>query len=219
MEQVDQARLLGLILDSRLRFRPYCEELITSLSTRLKGLKIIFKHADLVTRKQLGSGIFKSKMLFNLSAIAHMDTDQFERISVLYNELARQVLKYKKSYSLRRMFADLGWLDLEHTVTFQDQRILFSILYYEKPKDIFLKIQADSMIRHGHDTRYSRQKNLRMGNQTVKRNILKDWWLPRAIRTYNSLPGYLKRSNLTLTNSSHKSLLKKYLQEEQNAGR
>ena len=162
------------------------ESLIKSLNKRLNALKIITRVSDFKTRKNIGEGIFLSKLMYMISVWSGCAKDLLNSIQTIQNRAAKQITKNYWVENSETHLAQLGWLSVNQLSEYHNMLLIHQVKKNGTPQYLY----------EMYNWEYNYATRQAVSNQIKPKGIprldisLKTYrW--RAVSYYNRVPGYI----------------------------
>ena len=187
-QSVNDARMLGVQVDSELSFARHIDKIVSDVESKLKMFSRLTRGASLKSKKIFAQGILVSKIAYALPCYAGATKVQLNRVKTLYNTVMRVVLGLRKEDMVRTetMRKELGWLSFHGLIEFYDITVLATILKTGVPVSLSKYIEQSK-----RDSRSFNKGNCRI-NYTAKTQKTLRSFLFRSVQTFNKLPKKLK---------------------------
>ena len=207
IEQVREAKLLGVTIDETLSWTSHIGSIVTRMS---RGISIIKNSASLLDESSL-------KIVIQSLVLSHLDycptvwscasQKELSKLQLTQNRAARLALQCSIRKNVLKMHDRLSWLMVKDRLKCSLILFLKSIHSVGKPKCLYLQLVPTNN-RHNHETRHA--VNNRFTLPLPRTNSLRRTVLYRAVAEWNRLPPDLL---LLESRSSFKNKLKKMFLE------
>ena len=189
LSTVSEARMLGIRLDSDLSFSRHVENLVKDVNLRLATFARISKVAGLRARALYGHGLLLSIFHFGISCYGSACQTRMEKVRVAYDKCVKAIYRPSSHrISAAKMREDLQILSLEQLRDSYDICLVAKMIETGKPKEL-----ARHIVSVGREDLRS-QSNGNVKVDTIpKTQKLRDSFLYRSVRKYNSIPVELKK--------------------------
>lgn len=185
VEQVDEAKLLGITLDSHLSWSTHINNITKKMG---RGLALIRRCAEFLTPESVIHVI-------QALVLSHLDycpviwgsavRNKLRKLQITQNKAARLALNCRKRSNIVIMHEKLSWLMVEQRLHVNIIMFFRNIYKNKKPACLYDEIQF-TIDRHSYSTRH-----VSMERCTVKMprtNAMKRTVMYRAMTAWNSLP-------------------------------
>lgn len=206
IKQSNNIKMLGVIFNRDLNFNSYLhgteEEkgLLQNLSNRLWLLKRI-KGCPEDKMRTLMNGIFVGKMMYACQLYGGLNEGQCHQLQLLQNRAAKIVTNQGGNTSSSDALKRCKWLNFKRSVK------LHSVLLFYKNR----VTKSSKYILHRTMGARSQLFSQMPEHETIQIGILKNSFIPRSIREWNSLPLIIRKS---ISTTKLKSNLRTHYMEE-----
>ena len=193
IEQVKEAKLLGVIIDDTLSWSMQIRKMVDKMSS---NISMIRRSVHLLTHSTIKLAL-KSLVLSSLDYCptiwSSASTKDLCKLQLTQNRAARLALRCSGRSSVEWMHAELSWMRVEQRVACSLVTFMFNIYHTGKPVHLFLQIQPTNT-RHEYPTRQA------VGGHFTqpfipRTDALKRTAMYRAGTHWNKLPSYIIRIN------------------------
>ena len=190
--------ILGVCLQSNLKWTQHCQELQKRLKTRLAGLSKLKSVLCQEKKKVVAQAIFQSVLTYCIALWGGASRKDIEGLQVLQNKAAHFVLNLGRRTNRKELFKQLGWLTVRQLVVFHRIFAVYKIRKTGEPEYLSNALLKDNIRNHiiiPHT-----------GLTLLKKSFLfngGEWWnqLPLSIRQIQSTDVFKKElKKWTLTN-------------------
>ena len=137
--------LLGVHIQSDLKWTKQIEELKSRLKNRLTGIsKIRNIVPSLQLRKQIAEGIFTSILVYCMPLWGGCGKGELQQLQVIQNTAAQHVLRAPRRSSRKEMFNRLGWLSVNQLVFFHTVMAVYKMRQTMEPEYLAKKMMNDN---------------------------------------------------------------------------
>ena len=133
LERVDNTRLLGIQLDSHLKWNQHVKQLLASVYGKLTVLKKLKNFTDFKLRKQLAQSLLLSKIDFNDVVFSSLTTTNMKKLNRLLLAVASFV--YSR-YATQNDIIKLNWLPIQERRDYNYLKAIHKAIYDETWPDI-----------------------------------------------------------------------------------
>ena len=181
-ESLEKAEnILGVIIQSDLKWTKQVQSLRTKLKHRLAGLAKIRNIVSTRLKKQIAEGIFTSVLTYCLPLYGGMDKDSLHSLQVLQNVAARHTLNVPRDTSRKSMYDQLDWLTVNQLEFYHSVLMVYKIIKFGEPEQLATKL-----------TRFNIRGNIIIDNSNL--TLYRKSFVIRAAEYYNSLPHEVKNT-------------------------
>jgi hypothetical protein len=182
LDQVDQAKYLGVLLSDELNWSPHINSMTTSANSTLGFIRRNLKQCPKELKELAYISLVRSKLEYAASAWdPHYNTD-INKIERIQRRAARFVCNsYSPHSSVTQMLSDLGWLQLKDRRRHIRLALFYKIVHnlIAVPHENILE-KADSRTRSSHSFKF---RTIRSNKDPYKYSFF-----PRTIVEWNPLP-------------------------------
>ena len=204
--QSEVEKLLGCFVHQNLKWTEYIQNnensLISSLKTRLNGLKKISYFASFKTRLMVANGIFISKLLYMIPLWGGCEGYLLNSLQVLQNNASRAVTKrgyYREGEPMtpvKDLLQQCGWLSVRQLVFYHSVIQVHKTLKTGFPEYLFEKLQSEK----NYHTRIRATEDdtnvIHIGPQLrTKSDLTGKSFRWRASGQYNMIPENLRKTD------------------------
>ena len=207
IKQKQQIKLLGITLDSNLRFNTYINGdsktgengLIKSLSNRLWLINSMRKNMTENTCRMLMNGLFFGKICFGMELYAGQNPNTVKQLQLLEDKCVKIVTGHKAS---KEMMDRCKWLNIENTLKKQTLMTIFKIRTEQQPKYLLRQIMNERATVSSKIPHYDAIQSLDLKNSFISRATIEWNKIPEEIRETppkkfkNALTKYLRSQQL-----------------------
>ena len=181
-ESLEKAEnILGVIIQSDLKWTKQVQSLRTKLKHRLAGLAKIRNIVCTRLKKQIAEGIFTSVLTYCLPLYGGMDKDSLHSLQVLQNVAARHTLNVPMDTSRKSMYDQLDWLTVNQLEFYHSVLMVYKIIKFGEPEQLATKL-----------TRFNIRGNIIIDNSNL--TLYRKSFSIRASEYYNSLPNEVRNA-------------------------
>ena len=187
VEQVKETKLLGMVLDSGLKWTKQIDSIIIKMGRSIAVTRKCTKYLTPTVLKEVIQALVLSNLEYCPVIWSSAAKTQIQKLQIAQNKAARLALHCSKRTHIVDMHRDLSWLSVEKRL--QSRVITF-----------FRNVQVDKKPQYFYDQiTYTKEKHEHMTRQATsghllapkpRTNLLKSSVTYRAIMEWNSLPGY-----------------------------
>ena len=127
-------KLIGIIVDSNLKWHGQVEALLHKLKNRLGGLSHVRHVLPFRLRKIVTEGIFNSVLGYCLPLFGGCDTGEVRDLQILQNKAAQLVTKSPPRSSRGPMYDQLGWLSVYQLIHYHTLLAVYRIRATGEPE-------------------------------------------------------------------------------------
>ena len=172
-------QLLGVFLQSNLKWRTHLENLKQRLKTRLAGLSKLKYVVPEGPLKAIAQGIFNSILVYCLPLFGGCEKTDLNSLQVLQNKVATIVTKCPPRTPRALMYEKLGWLTINQLVEYHTLVSVFRIRLNKEPEYL-----ASILCNEAHNGRILLPRpNLELAEKS---------FTIRGAKLWNSLPADVK---------------------------
>ena len=198
LQQVDVVKYLGILLDSKLTFKPHIDSLIKKLNSYRA---LIFKVSRVIpdaAKRLLYFSYAYPVILYGLSVYGMCSKTELNQLSVACNKLLRTVQCKPYDYSTTLLYSNYDTLPIEYLRDFVILKLMYQCYYnIGVPQPIVNLLQLNSNI-HSHFTRSHTKFHL--GKRSLPKSCSSCMYIGPNL--WNSLPtDFLTKSPSDFYNS------------------
>ena len=171
--------LLGVKIQSDLKWSQQVEELTGKLKKRLAGLEKLKYVMNRFTKKNIVEGVFNSVLCYCLPLFGGCNKSELSLLQVQQNRAAQVVLNLPPRTSRDTMFNKLGWLTVQQLTVYHTLITVFRIKKSREPEHLASILGKENIF--GHIV----MKNTRLG-------LYRDSFIFRGATSWNKLPMELR---------------------------
>ena len=171
--------LLGIKIQTDLKWNEHIDFLASKLDKRLGALEKLRYIMDRKTRKRIVEGIFNSVLCYCLPVFGGCSQQDLKSLQVLQNRAARLVLRAPPRTSRLTMFQKLDWLTVSQLIAYHTLITVFRIRKSKEPEGLAHVLSLDS-----------RQGRVIMPNS--RHDIYRNSFIYRGSQLWNSLPSEVR---------------------------
>ena len=138
-------KILGVQVQSDLKWSKHVLSLRSKLKQRLAGLAKIRKVASIDSKSRVADGIFTSILTYCLPLWGGMDLNSMRELQKLQNCAARHVLDVPCRTNRNWMFDELKWLTLKQLVFYYTVVAVYKIRLNNEPEYFAAKFRSDNI--------------------------------------------------------------------------
>ena len=192
IDPIDDEKLLGCRISNDFKFNKHIRDHEKSMSSvlfsKLNALKKISISASFKNRKMIAEGIIMSNILYVITVYGASDEYLLNHLQVIQNNAARCVTRLGWNARVTELLSQCGWMSVRQLVYYHTLIQVFKIRRDGKPTYLYRKLSAQFDPR----TRLAVGNGIR-GTLKIKSEERRKSFIPRAIRTWNSLPVSLRK--------------------------
>ena len=158
------------------------------LFSKLNALRKISISVSFKNRKMIAEGIIMSNILYVITVYGASDEYLLNHLQVIQNNAARCVTRLGWNARVAELLSQCGWMSVRQLVYYHTLIQVFKIKRDGKPTYLYRKLSAQFDPR----TRLAVGNGIR-GTLKIKSEERRKSFIPRAIRTWNSLPVSLRK--------------------------
>lgn len=185
IEQVREAKLLGVIIDETLLWSSHINKIVSKMS---RNISMIRRAAHLLS----GSTVQLVLQSLVLSCLEYCPTiwssaskQDLHKLQITQNRAARLALRCNGRSSVEWMHGVLSWMKVDQRLACSLVTFLFNIYHSGKHKNLLFQLQPINA-RHGYTTRHAMCVHFTL--PLPRSNALKRTVMYRAIAYWNRLP-------------------------------
>ena len=204
IQSVKTQKVLGIHLDSNLKWDIQIDNLCKKLSTKLTLLRRISKYLSLESKKLYYNAYMLPLMDFCSIVWSNCNKSLIMRVNKIQKATARWILKSRFDSPSAPLFKKLGWL------TFENRRKLHVTVLVYKGLNKLVPSYITELINITNNSKYNLRsvKNKDIIYLKPKTNFLKQSFSYSCIKTWNDLPVTIRESkSLTIFKKSMKEYL------------
>ena len=185
IEQVKEARLLGVIVDERLTFSSHISEVLSRMGQRISVVARARHYLSASAVRLVLEALVLSCLSYCPAVWSSATKQDRNRLQVAQNRAARLALGCSRRDSVEWMHEALAWLTVEQRLACSLITFLFNVYKVKKPQRMLLKLQPTNE-RHNYNTRNASKEHFTL--PVPKSNALKRTVMYRAETQWNELP-------------------------------
>ena len=189
--------LLGIMIQSNLKWSSQVESLCSRLKSRLAGLERLRWLTSSDTRKKLVDGLFHSVLCYCLPLFGGCSQSELDSIQVLQNRAARFVLNYPPRSNRAQMFNKLGWLTVRQIAAYHSLVLVHQIRVSKEPLYLAAKLN-----------RVNCNNNIVLKNTPL--DLYRNSFVYRSSLLWNKLPHSMREDE---NKKSFKNNIKNWIRE------
>ena len=173
--------LLGVQIQSDLKWHVQVKELVGKLRKRLAGLRKLKYLVPYPIRKMICQGIFNSVLVYCLPLFGGCNVGELKNLQTLQNEAARIVTHSGRSTSRITLFNQLGWMTVNQLIAYHTLLNVFKIRKCAEPEYLARILQNDNITG-------------KINIPNPKLTLVKNSFCYRGAVDWNLLPESVRRS-------------------------
>ena len=189
--------LLGVFVQSNLKWQKQVSSLKVKLAQRLNGLNQIKHLCSLSVRKMVAEGSFNSVLAYCLPLFGGMDKHHLQELQVLQNKAARLVCRAPLMSHRKDVFKKLNWFTVNQLVCYFTLIMVFKIRQSKSPEYLSNILSLDS-------------RNGRIRTQRQQLTLASKSFTHRGAQLWNQLPSSIRNQNKI---GPFKRILRKWISE------
>ena len=140
--------LLGVVIDSNLKWHGQVAALIVKLKSRLAGLAHIKHVLPYHLRKSVSEGLFSSVLCYCLPLFGGCDAGELHDLQILQNKAAQLVTLSPPRAARHPMYDRLGWLTVNQLVHYHTLLAVYRIRQCGEPEYLAQSLSNDNINGH-----------------------------------------------------------------------
>ena len=182
-------RDIGAMLDSKFTMRTHVNSILQSCYFQIRSLSKIRKYLTEDSAKSLSHAFVTSRLDNMNSLLFKIPNYQIDRLQLVQNNMARLVMKEKRSCSITPLLIHLHWLPVKFRIEYKILLIVYKCLHGEGPSYLV------SLLKRYYQTYSLRSSNQNLLEETLTRRKFGDRAFSVAgPKLWNTLPIELKNS-------------------------
>ena len=141
-------KVLGVIVQSNLKWSKHIQDLQTKLKVRLAGIEKIRHVLSVDKRNTVAKAIFESVLTYCMAAWGGTSKREIENLQVLQNKAAQFVLNLPGRSSRDQMYKSLNWLTVYQLTVFHTVVAVHSIRRTHEPELLARKLSRENVRRN-----------------------------------------------------------------------
>ena len=137
--------LLGIVIDSNLKWHGQVAALIVKLKSRLAGLAHIRHVLPFHLRKSVSEGLFNSVLCYCLPLFGGCDAGEIQDLQILQNKAAQLVTLSPPRATRHPMYDKLGWLTVNQLVHYHTLLAVYRIRQSGEPEYLAQSLCNDNI--------------------------------------------------------------------------
>ena len=184
---VKNEKLLGVFIQSNLKWRYHLDQLKIRLKSRLAGLERLKFIVPQSSLKLISQGIFDSTLLYCLPLFCGCEATELKSLQVLQNRAAQIVTRSPPRSHRNWMFDKLNWLTINQLTHYHTLLTLFRIRLSNEPEYLATILRQENA--------YGRillpKPNLELAEKSFGIRGIRLWnTLPRELKTEMKVSGF-----------------------------
>ena len=193
IKPTETEKLLGGQVHQSLKWNQHIADskssLVKQLTSRNNGLKRISRNAKFNTRLMVANGAVQSKLVYLITLWGGAQQYLLKALQVQQLTAARTVCGFQSwRWSRTRLLKRVGWMSVRQLIEFHTVLQAHKTIVTGLPRPLHASLSAE----HPYKTRSATNGNIRLGNNITSNNTFKY----RAMVSYNSVPGEVKRGSM-----------------------
>lgn len=188
IEQVAEAKLLGVIVDSRLTWNAHIKLILNKMGRSMATVRHCRKCIPFCIRKTLVESIVLCHLDYCSIIWASTTENNLHKLQIAQNKACRLVLNCSFRTSVRDMHNQLAWLHVRSRINYSLIKFLKNIIISKAPEIIYGRLTFFSDV-HIYSTRQSSEGRFLL--PVCRTNQLQRTSCYRAVVAWNSLPLFL----------------------------
>ena len=171
--------LLGVTIQSDLKWSKQIIELTLKLKKRLAGLNKLRFLVDFPTRKMIVQGVFNSVLCYCLPLFGGCSTGEVQALQVQQNQAAQMVLRLPPRTRRSLMYNKLNWLTVNQLIAYHTLIAVYRVRKSREPEYLAVSMCRDN----------------KQGNIVMKKTELglyRNSFVFRGSLTWNKIPDTLR---------------------------
>ena len=194
---VENHKLLGMIIDEDLTYEAHVDELCNKLSKRLGLLRHISPYLKKNQRIIYFNAIIKPVMMYASQVWTLCNKEALERVLRMQKRAARIILEAQRTSRTVTLFNNLSWIPFYNEAYIKCCELAYKRINGTLPNYLNTSLRKNSDV-HQRTTRNCNlnllcplHKNISEGGRTFAVRTVKDWNnLPRSLKTSKSLKSF-----------------------------
>ena len=175
----DRESLLGVEIQSSLKWNLHIESLVSKLKSRLAGLDKLKSIMGRDQKKKIFQGVFNSVLSYCLPLFGGCSKQDLGKLQILQNKAVRLVLNLPPRISRKFMFDTVNWLTVRQLIAYHSLLTVYSVRTSRQPAYL-----SELLLRDNH--------NGHIIVRNVQLSIYRNSFVFRGSVLWNKLPRILR---------------------------
>lgn len=189
LQQVDEIKYLGVIIDNRLNFRSNVQFIIKKVAKKISFLGRLSNRLSIQARILVYKTIIAPHFEYCASILFLCQDGDLQRLQKQQNRAMRIILRCSKRTNISLMLDVLQWLSIKQRIYFNTLVLIYKMVNNLLPKYMSQKLHLHSDI-HNYETRIRSDYRLPKLTKSGTQNCL----YYKGIKIYNNLPPEAKQA-------------------------
>ena len=199
IKQVEETKLLGVIIESKLSWDKHIQRVVTKMGNTLSVIKRCAKYLTKQTIKQVIQALVLSHLDYCSTVWSNTSLGNIRKLQLVQNKAARVALSCGWRTNVIKMHECLSWFEVKN-------RLLYSLMVFiknvirAKTPFIFYQKLSFSTDAHNYSTRHATagcfalpRSKTKSGQRTTSYRAMQEWnTLPNHITQQNDIYGFKK---------------------------
>ena len=173
--------LLGIKMQSNLKWSEQVETLSGKLKTRVNGLNRLRYSMGKTNKQNIVQGLFNSVLCYCLPLFGGCNTNEIQNLQIQQNRAARIVLNLPPRFNRETMFQRLGWMSVQQLVAYHSLLAVYRVRQSQEPEYLARSLSRDNY-----------RGNIIVDNSRL--GLYNRSFVPRSSTLWNSLPTSLRKT-------------------------
>lgn len=191
IEQVNEVKYLGIILDKYLKFEKHFSYVTKKISKKVGFLKRIRKNITTMCAINIYNTIIKPHFECCSTILFMGNRETIRRLQLLQNKAMRVILKCSLHTPIEWMLSCLRWMNINQRIQFNAIVFIFKMKYNLLPSYLSANLQFIQDVQP-----YNLRSNLNFRLRFYRNERTKNMLMYKGLKLFNELPSEIKNENV-----------------------
>ena len=185
IEQVEEAKLLGVMIDSKLSWTAHIHKVVTKMNNGTAMVRRASTVLPYGSVKMVLQSLVLSCLDYCPQVWSAATKENLNRLQLAQNRAARLALRCPSRTNVNEMHKTLSWMTVDQRLVYSLTTFLFNLYHYGKPPKLALNLRLTNA-RHAYETRNAVNDHFTL--PIPKSEALRRTAVYRAVSQWNKLP-------------------------------
>lgn len=192
VKQVEDAKLLGLIIDNKLSWDKHINSRIVKMGNSLSVIKRCTKYLTQQNIKQIIQALILSHLDYCSAVWSYTSLGNIRKLQMVQNKAARVALTCGFRTNVKRMYECLSWFDVKNRLLYSLMFFMRNVITTRTPFMFYEKLSFSSDT-HNYSTRHAAGGCFILPKH--KTTSFKRTVIYRAMHEWNLMPNIIRQQN------------------------
>uniref|UniRef100_A0A3B3DCY4 Reverse transcriptase domain-containing protein n=1 Tax=Oryzias melastigma TaxID=30732 RepID=A0A3B3DCY4_ORYME len=188
IEQVSEAKLLGVVVDSKMTWNNQIKQILGKMGRSMAMVRQCQKYMPGNIKKMIVESLVLSHLDYCATIWSNTTESNLNKLQIAQNKAARLALNCPFTTSITTMHHQLGWLSVRGRIKYLLINLIHNIIINKRPEILYSNLCFFSDV-HQHSTRQSSESRFLL--PSCRSGYGQGRVQYRAMVAWNSLPQYL----------------------------